>query len=219
MSFNSRGNFASGTPQGSVDITHTFPVEYNTTGISSGVKVGTIIASTDKPVEVEVFYQVVTAFNAATTNVLTAGTSTTATEWIGATGVNERVTGFYPVASAGKFLTFTGSNGAGAITLTGAAVGDNVVSLNGVTATAAGSAAASFESAITVANQIQQSSASDLSAKAYIVQLSGAGTANRFRLTANTDVYAKYTQSGTAATTGSALLIVREYSVSTNPIA
>lgn len=214
---NSRGNFASGTPQGSFDVTHTFPVQFNTTGIASGVKVGTILASTTNPVEVEVFYQVVTAFDATTTNVLTAGTSTTATEWIGAGGVNELVTGFYPASASSKVYTFAGVAAAGPITLTGAVKGDVVQSVSGITTV--GSAAASFESTITVANQIQQSSASDLSLQTYIVQLQSAGTANRFRLTANTDVYAKYTQSGTAATTGSALLIVRCYSVNTIPIA
>lgn len=70
-----------------------------------------------------------------------------------------------------KFITVDGRNGAGAITATGAAVGDVVIGVAGLTAGALGAATASFESAITVVNQIQQSSASNLSANDYLVIL------------------------------------------------
>jgi hypothetical protein len=60
-------------------------------------------------------------------------------------------------------LTFTGHNGAGACTATGTLVGDRVISIAGLTTV--GGLAASFESTITVADQIQQTSATDLSAK------------------------------------------------------
>ena len=70
-----------------------------------------------------------------------------------------------------KFITVDGRNGAGAITATGAVVGDVVIGVAGVTAGALGAATASFESAITVVNQIQQSSASNLSANDYLVVL------------------------------------------------
>ena len=222
---NSTGNLA-GIRQGSLDVTHTFLVNFNTAGISSGVKLGAITASAQNPVMVEVFLQVVTAFNATTTNVLTAGTTTAATQWLTAANTNELETGFYPAPSSTRLLSFTGRNLAGAITLTGAVKGEQV---NGVTGLIGGiggtiianngSAASLFETAITVADQIQQSSATDLTAKTYLAQLTGAGTANRFRLIADTNIYAKFTQSGTAATTGAAILIVREYSVNTMPIA
>lgn len=80
------------------------------------------------------------------------------------------VTGAKLSSSFLKLYAFAGHNGAGACTLTGAAVGDRVV---GVIDLAEGSisAAASFESAITVVNQIQQSSASDLSLVKYAVIL------------------------------------------------
>jgi len=55
-----------------------------------------------------------------------------------------------------------GKNGAGAVTLTGAAIGDKVI--GAVNLTTPGDAKSLFESTITVANQIQQSSATDLSA-------------------------------------------------------
>ena len=65
------------------------------------------------------------------------------------------------------FTVFTGSNGAGACTLAGARVGDIVVGV--INETTPGDAAANFESVITVADQIQQSSASDLSAAKFNV--------------------------------------------------
>lgn len=61
-----------------------------------------------------------------------------------------------------------GSNGAGPITAAGFAVGDRVVSA--VNLTDGTNDAANFESVITVAGQIQQSSATNLSAKKYIFQ-------------------------------------------------
>lgn len=59
-----------------------------------------------------------------------------------------------------------GRNGAGALTLTGSVVGDRVVMAYNMTDLTDGAAA--FETEITVADQIQQSSASDLSAKKHV---------------------------------------------------
>lgn len=73
-------------------------------------------------------------------------------------------------SSALRFLAFAGKNGAGACTLTGAKVGDTVAGVVDL-AGASASAAASFETVITVANQIQQTSASNLSAVKYAVIL------------------------------------------------
>lgn len=70
-----------------------------------------------------------------------------------------------------KFITVDGRSGAGAVTATGAVVGDTVVGVAGLTAGALGAADASFEGTITVADQIQQSSASNLSANDYLVVL------------------------------------------------
>ncbi len=213
---NLTGNLA-GTRQGSAEVVHTFPVNFDTTGISSGVLCGVIKASASNPVIVEVSAHVVTAFNAVTTNVLTVGTTTTATEWLVAADVAELTTGFYPAALSARNWTFTGVAAAGAITLTGAVKGDRVLSVAGMTTP--GNAAASFESTISVVNQIQQSSASDLHLETYVAQLVSAGTANKFRLTSDTNVYIKYTQSGTAATTGSARIIIREFAENILPIA
>lgn len=58
-------------------------------------------------------------------------------------------------------LSTKGSNGAGAVTFTGAAVGDTVLTVGNVTLGT--DVTSSFESTITVVNQIQQSAATDLS--------------------------------------------------------
>lgn len=81
----------------------------------------------------------------------------------------DAVTGIKIASTALKYLAFTGKNGAGAITLTGAAVGDKVAGV--ANTTDGGSGASLFESTVTVINQIQQSSASDLSTKKYTVLL------------------------------------------------
>lgn len=67
------------------------------------------------------------------------------------------------------FSGFTGHNGAGACTLTGAKVGDVVAGV--VNITDGGNAGALYESVVTVADQVQQSSASDLSTKLFSVLL------------------------------------------------
>ena len=69
----------------------------------------------------------------------------------------------YTLPTGTKLLSFTGHNGAGACTAVGLKVGDKVASVTGLTTV--GDGTAGFESVITVADQIQQSSATDLSAK------------------------------------------------------
>jgi hypothetical protein len=65
-----------------------------------------------------------------------------------------------------RYQTFAGRNGAGAISLPGAGVGDTVAELIGVIGVS-GDQHTAFETVITVKDQIQQLSASDLSAKFY----------------------------------------------------
>lgn len=71
--------------------------------------------------------------------------------------------------AAMKLSAFTGKNGAGACTLAGAKVGDVVAGV--VCITDGNDQSTSFEAAITVADQIQQSAVGDLSAKKYSVLL------------------------------------------------
>ena len=65
-------------------------------------------------------------------------------------------------------ITFVGRNGAGACTATGLAVGDVILSVTGQVAADVGDKSSLFESTVTVINQIQQSSATDLSTKVYM---------------------------------------------------
>lgn len=67
-----------------------FAVNYNDTGIATGVKKGTIPAGA---VLIGSSAHVTAAFNAVTTNVLTVGTSTTLTEIISAAALTETATG------------------------------------------------------------------------------------------------------------------------------
>ena len=87
---------------------HTYraTVNYNDPSISSGVQFGSLPASASI---VDVQVEIVTAFNAVTTNVLTFGTTTTATEIVNAGDVNEGATGVTKVTRGlGKSLTASG---------------------------------------------------------------------------------------------------------------
>ena len=70
-----------------------------------------------------------------------------------------------------KTISFDGKNNTGACTAVGAVAGMKVLGVFGLTAGALGNAAASFEATITVNDQIQQSSASDLSLNDYVAVL------------------------------------------------
>ena len=70
--------------------------------------------------------------------------------------------------SALQLIAFAGKNGAGACTATGLAVGDKILSVTGVAAGTVGTQAALFETVVTVADQIQQSSDTNLSANLYL---------------------------------------------------
>jgi hypothetical protein len=65
-------------------------------------------------------------------------------------------------------ILFAGRNLAGACTMAGVKVNDVVLSVTGIAVGDVGDKSALFETAITVADQIQQSSATDLSTHVYI---------------------------------------------------
>jgi hypothetical protein len=67
--------------------------------------------------------------------------------------------------------SFTGHNGAGAITLTGAKVGDVLVVIRNTSATSPGDYREFFEKTISVADQVQQTSTSDYSSITFDVVL------------------------------------------------
>jgi hypothetical protein len=77
-------------------------------------------------------------------------------------------------ALAGQFLEFQGMKGTGACTLMSACVGDTVSTLVGLIGVT-GNQASSFETVISVADQIQQISTSDLSANWYRATLTPVG--------------------------------------------
>ncbi len=92
------------------------------------------------------------------------------------TVINEHDTALklYSKALDPLIVAVAGHNGAGAVTLTGAKVGDKVVGVTQLTTTFQ-DGKANFESTITVADQIQQSSATNFSAVVFqfvIVHLS-----------------------------------------------
>jgi hypothetical protein len=65
-------------------------------------------------------------------------------------------------------ISFVGKNGAGACTATGLKVSDVILSVTGVAAADAGDKASLFEAVVTVNDQIQQASATDLSTKTFM---------------------------------------------------
>ncbi len=68
-------------------------------------------------------------------------------------------------------ISFDGKNGAGACTAVGAVAGMKVLGVFGITGGALGNAAASFETTVTVNDQIQQSAGGNLSANDYVAIL------------------------------------------------
>lgn len=69
-----------------------------------------------------------------------------------------------------KFISFAGNNGAGTCTLVGAAIGDVVQTVFGVTGEY-GTFSSSFQGTITVVDKIIQSGTADLSSNAYVAVL------------------------------------------------
>jgi hypothetical protein len=72
-----------------------FAVAYNDTGISSGVVKGTLPAGAQI---LDIVVNVTAAFNAGTTNVLTLGSTSTATQYIAAGDLDETATGAVRIA-------------------------------------------------------------------------------------------------------------------------
>lgn len=254
-----------GVRQGSDITVHTFPVAFNTTGIASGVFTGTIIkASADKPVQIEVSAQVVTAFNAASTNVLTAGTSTTANEWLDSTNITEGTPGYYPASNAVKKFRLTAGTGiyvkytqTGDVAATGTLTSNNTNVSDADTVTI-GSKVYTFKTALTptegevliggsadasllnlirainhtgtygtdyyvsVANA-QVSAASSVTSHTFAVTALSTGTAGNSIATTETAATLSWgaatLASGVdAATTGAAVIIVREFQENTKAI-
>jgi|SRR6185369_2487932 len=107
---------------------------------------------------------------------LTADAVTVGTGAIGTTELAAGAATLPKITLTGlKFLRFDGKNGAGAVTLTGAAVGDRVAFILGVVSatgvSVVGTIPTQFEATITVTDQIQQADVANLSGNDYWVVL------------------------------------------------
>lgn len=99
---------------GKVAALLTFVVNFNSVDaagnpISGGIKLFTMrgaLGSTVHPVLLEIWAEVVTAFNATSTNVLTAGSDqASANQYLGSSDITEGTPGFYPASNAKKMVT------------------------------------------------------------------------------------------------------------------
>jgi hypothetical protein len=105
------GNATPATRQLPMQLVHTYraTVNFNDPTISSAIQFGSLPAGSSI---VAVQVEIVTAFNAATTNVLTFGTTTTATELVNAGDLNEAATGVTSVTRGlGQSLTASADTG------------------------------------------------------------------------------------------------------------
>lgn len=92
---------ASLTRLGGVAVLHSYPINFDTAGIGTGVLIDTFYATTTNPIQIEVSCQIVTAFNAGTSNVLTVGTTAAlANQWLGSSDITEGTPGYYPASNA-----------------------------------------------------------------------------------------------------------------------
>lgn len=108
---------------GSIAGLITFQTLFSTSGIAAGVLLCTVQATEDRPVLIETAAQVVTAFNAATTNVVTLGTdAASANQLLAAGDITEATPGFYPTGAAtGKMIVTANTNIYAKYTQTGTA--------------------------------------------------------------------------------------------------
>lgn len=270
-----------------------------------------IKASAANPVNVRVGMNVLTAFNAATTNVLTAGTTTAANEWLTESSIAEGVTGWAGPRIAGQLVltniaaatttgtatthtaianaatfaslvnpitprnlvfTLTDAND-GILTLTLTILGVNQmgqtvtetlsyatgdsktitgnvafasltsITMSGLTGTATATTdtlavglgtkiGIPFGPGLVVSKELVDGAVETVGTvnstygtivlttapngahdyELFYSYRTNAPTVNQFRLTADTDVYVKYAQSGTAATAGAAVFTIEEWS-------
>ena len=94
------------------DLRSSAPGEFGATRLVAGsIAFGSASADLDTlaagDVVIKCWAQVVTAFNAGTTNVLTVGDGTTANKYLAAADVTEGTPGVYPTGGAGPFVAET----------------------------------------------------------------------------------------------------------------
>jgi len=94
------------TRLGQENVLHSVPVNFNDTGVASGILCLTVDAL-EKPTVVEVQVIVTTAFNAGTTNVLLVGTTAGGNDILAASDITEATPGFYPSNGGAKQILVT----------------------------------------------------------------------------------------------------------------
>lgn len=180
---------------GAVPMTYSSLLNFNTTGIGAGLKLYTLRATTARPLLVELMMEVITAFDAATSNILTAGTSIVATELLSAADITEGTAGFYPAgAGVGKkritsntdiYVKLTGALAVGTLTSnnTNVTAGDTVV---------IGSKTYTFVATPAVEGDVNRGGSADASLLNLIRAINHSGTAGTdyVAAAANTDVTA-----------------------------
>lgn len=88
---------------GSVSTLLNFQVKYNDTGASVGIEKAILsVLDTKHPLLLEFFAHVVTAFNAATANNISVGSTQNGSEFLLASDITAGTIGFYPAANANK---------------------------------------------------------------------------------------------------------------------
>ncbi len=152
---------------GSVPMVRYDSLSFDTTGIGSGLKLCTLRASVSRPMLVETMMEVVTAFDAATSNVLTVGTTIAATELLASGDITEGTPGFYPSgAGVGKkritantdiYVKLTGALAVGTLT-SGASGAVDVTAGDTVTI---GSTTYTFRAAVALNNEVKVSGTAD----------------------------------------------------------
>lgn len=124
---------------GSVAALLTFSALFSTTGINSGVKQCTVRADANNPVLLTFFAEVITPFNAATTNLLEVGSSVApGGEFLGSGDITEGTAGFYPASNASKKFRITSDTDIyirynGGVQATGTLTSDNTAPATGST--------------------------------------------------------------------------------------
>lgn len=86
---------------GSVSALLNFIANYDTTGINDGIKVATIEADAGHPVLLEFFAEIITAFNASTSNRLTVGRAKAEADvFLNSSNIDPTAVAFYPATYA-----------------------------------------------------------------------------------------------------------------------
>lgn len=127
--------------QGHVASLLVFPVVFDDADIIPGVRKCTLEATAERPLLLEFSAEVITAFDGASTNILTVGSTVKADEFLASGDITEGTAGFYPASNANKrfhivadtdiYVKYLGGVGVGTFTITGTPVAAETLTVNG----------------------------------------------------------------------------------------